>query len=260
MPTTTRLGLTYPTEWQKDWWDQWVAMLNQFDLSVYSTFENPNLFLTGGGEITLDAGADELTWSEDLLILNMMSGGVATIAADTLAGFTDGKIAYIDVNRPMNGSVVKTLQLTNAMGNDSGKVFIAMRRGSVVYCRNHANRAGFQVVDKWDTKKLTTASAGPTGGTVSGTINVGIDIGTIGRLKVTAIGNTTDSSIQFFSDAGLSDQLYLAANLDCYSSPYEDLTVWFAGPLVGGLHYQITNNGANASTYEVELLGMGRMG
>lgn len=260
MPTTGRMGFIYSGENEEHWWDIWVAMMDQFDVSIYSAIENPNLFLTGGGEITLNTSTHVLTWTEDFELLNVLTGGVATIAAGSLSGFVDGKIAYIEVSRPLSGAVTKIFQLTDSLSADASKVFIAMRRGSSVYCRNHANRVGFGLVDKWDTKKIVTDSASSGGGTVVGSPIIGIDMGSMWRLRVNANGNTVDSTIQFFSDAGMTDELYLAANKDCYAAPYDDGGSWFVGMLTDGrIHYKITNDGANASTYDIEFVGIGRM-
>jgi hypothetical protein len=265
MPYSDKLGLIYPGEYQDPFWDIWQAFIGQLDSILYSAGEDPNLYLRGGGEVTLDTGTDELTWTEDFELLNMLTGGKVTIEASTLSGFEDGKIAYITVSRPVTGAKVATLAVADTIGTPSDKtgtarVFIVLRTGSALYLRNFANRAAIGVVDKWDTKKVTTSSAAATGGTATGSIAVGIVSGAIWRLQVTALGDTTDSTIQFYSDAGLTDELYLASNKDCYTSPYDDRTPWFIGNLTGGLvYYKITNDGSNPSVYELELAGMGTL-
>lgn len=108
-----------------------------------------------------------------------------------------------------------------------------------------------------------TASAAAGGGTVDGSIDLGVGIGIMAGLQVTANGNTVNSDIKFFSDAALTNRIYLAAGKDCFTSPHEDRTSWgmfsFGNDLEDRkLYYKITNNGANPSTYDIEVVGTGR--
>jgi hypothetical protein len=82
---------------------------------------------------------------------------------------------------------------------------------------------------------------------------------------VKANGNTVDSDIQFFADAAKTDQIYLAQDLDCFTVPYHvDAEAWATFSPTNDLgsdkvYYTITNNGANASTYEIVLVGFGEV-
>lgn len=116
-------------------------------------------------------------------------------------------------------------------------------------------------VDKRGGSAITTSSASSGGGTATGTISMGIDSGVNIYLKVTANGNTTDSDIEFFRDSAKLDQVYQSLGVDAFTSPFADGTPWSlvtASNLESqSLHYTITNNGANASTYDIELLAHG---
>lgn len=117
----------------------------------------------------------------------------------------------------------------------------------------------------WDTRgnPETTSSAAAGGGTTSGSIDLGVGLGIMAGLRVTAAGNTVNSDIEFFSDAAMTHRIYLAAGKDCFTSPHEDRSSWgmfyFNEDLENReLHYKITNNGANPSTYDIEVVGTGR--
>jgi hypothetical protein len=91
---------------------------------------------------------------------------------------------------------------------------------------------------------------------------VGVSYGTVIALQIVANGNTVDSTIEFFTDAALTDRIYYAPTKDCYSSPHDDRTPWaclsFTQDLESdSLHYRIQNNGANNSTYTIKVVGIG---
>jgi len=108
-----------------------------------------------------------------------------------------------------------------------------------------------------------TASAASGGGTATGSIAMGFDYGQVISLRVKANGNTVLSDIEFFTDAAMTDRIYMASAKNCYTAPYHrDGTAWSAFSMANNLesqnlYYRITNNGANASTYDIELIAFG---
>ena len=260
MPRTSRLGWVFPSEEQKSWYRIYQALINQQDVDVYAGYENPHLILRGGGTVNLDTGTDTLSWSDDFEVLSLLTGGVIIIEAGSLVGFEAGKIAYVSVSRPVSGAVVSTLSLADNLGVDNEKLFVAMRRGGAVFFRNHANRDAMSFVDKMGASGVTTSVVASSGGIVTGSIQVGAIEGTIWLLRVGALGDTVDSSIHFYSDAGMTDELYEALNKDCYTSSHEDRVPWyFSSDAAGLVYYSITNDGANDSAYDIEFSGMGRV-
>jgi len=266
MPRTDRLGWIYPTEDQPNWWEIFAALINQQDADVWASLENGGLVLAGGGEIALDTSTNTLSWTEDLYVLSTLTGGRVTIAAGSVT-LNDGNVAYVSVTRPLSSSYTATLSVTSSpldptiMGN---AVFVALRYDGQLVMRPFQGRR--PLIDKTSVKgtEITTGSAAASGGTVSGSIDVGTNDGNIDKLRVTAIGNTVLSTIEFFTDAGLSDLLYRATNKDCYTTPHDDriawpLSSWTATLTNDLLYYKITNNGANPSTYTIEMTGEGRL-
>ena len=128
---------------------------------------------------------------------------------------------------------------------------------------NDGRLVGLQKTFDNRSRAHTTGSAAAAGGTTTGSIDLGLSAGTISALRVKANGVTVDSTIEFFADVARTDLLYLASNKDCHTSPhFEDKTAWaclsFTQVLEASkIYYQITNDGANASTYDIEMFGLG---
>jgi len=259
MPTTDLLGILFPTEDQVPFWDIYKAAMGQFDSLIYASLENQNLILTGGGTVTLNTTTNELTWTENFHLLNLTTGGKVVVEAATLAGFEDGKTAYVTVSRPIAGSVLATLSIADTLAaKDTSKVWMALRVGSAVNMRSNVNRANLVPFTYFDATKIVTAEAASGGGDVTGSIALGISNGDMWRLQLTAVANTVDSTIQLYADVGMTDLLYEAANEDCYTSSYDDrASKWIGGLTDGLLYYKITNDGANNSTYNLEISGFG---
>lgn len=110
----------------------------------------------------------------------------------------------------------------------------------------------------------TTGVATSGGGTVESSIDLsGAVIGEVVGLEVIAGGDTVDTDIEFFTDAGMLDRIYYATAKDCYTAPYRDMTSWalfsFDSEMVDRvLYYRFTNNGANNTTYDVKLFAVVR--
>lgn len=260
MPKTSRMLWEYPTESQKSWFNIFVALMNSMDGNVYASLENLNLILRGGGDVSLNTSTNVMTWTEDFEILSMMTGGVITIPAGSLSNFLAGKIAYVSVSRPVGGSAEATLSLADTLGTDDSKLFFGMRRGDVLYLRNHADRAAMSVFDKTGSEQITTGSIADSGGEETGSISIGVTKGSGWYFKATALSDTTDSTFKLYSDAGMTNEILSAENKDAYTSAYEDNSSWYLGSVTGGLiYYKVTNDGANASIYNIELSGFGQM-
>jgi hypothetical protein len=136
---TALCTLIYANLGNPDFFDIFEAFMNQLDAKLYANREDLHLILTGGGTVTLDDGADTLEWTQDFELVNVLTGGVVTIAADTLTGFEDGKIAYCSVSRPVTGAKTGTLVVADYLGSGLDKAFIALRRGTVAHMRSSIN-------------------------------------------------------------------------------------------------------------------------
>ncbi len=97
------------------------------------------------------------------------------------------------------------------------------------------------------------------GGNVSGNETDWFDLGLIHRLKITADSDTTSATFRLYADAAQSILLYEALAFDAWNSSYEDLIPFHYRDEdeTGTLHYTISNNGLNASTFTIILQGIG---
>lgn len=115
--------------------------------------------------------------------------------------------------------------------------------------------------------EVTTGTATSGGGTVDFTLVVGVSKGLVHKMRVRAVGNTVNSDIYLYADAGRTDRIWWATGQDCYTSgtpwPYADfripfpLTGWGSDLSSGTVYGTIINNGANDSYYIIEISGEG---
>lgn len=256
-PTTTKMGFIYPAFDQVPFYDTWTAFVNQLDAAVWAGREDPNLILRGGGNIVLDPSADELSWTQDIEIVSTLSGGKVVIeaAGSPLTGFEDGKMAYVTVARPIRGTSVATLSVTDTLGDDLNTVFVAFRDGDSVVMRNAGSLQRYLITSP--TELTGTVTLG--GGVATGSVAVDLDEGVVWSLMLEAAGNTVDTDIELYRDAGMTDLVWSASAVDAYTNPYQkDFIPWgeFTDRKV---YYKVTNNGANDSTYTMSFFDFGRV-
>jgi hypothetical protein len=223
--------------------------------------EDADIIVGGGGGLLLVG--DVLTWKEPIVVTSPRSGGTITIAAGGL-GVLAGEFVYVvPSTRPMP-TEAGTL-LAAAVVPDDG-IAIGARLGSVVLLRNE-RRATFALTAA-NGAAVTTGSAAAGGGTTAGSIFLGVARGCANRLRVKANGNTVLTDLNFYADAAHTEPVHTALAQDCYTGgvpPYYDyratwpLVGWAADLVAGLLYYEFTNNGANASTYRIELTGEGEV-
>jgi len=186
----------------------------------------------------------------------------ATVASATALG--SGYIATVEFAATdtfeADETLIVSIQTTNTP-DDTGITLYATLSGVTSGSGGGGGTGSLTTVDKRGASKTTTSSASASGGTATGSINLGIDSGAAIYLKVTANGNTTNSNIEFWRDSGKTDQIYQATGKDAYTSAFADGTPWSlitASDLESqSIYYTITNNGSNASTYDIELLAHG---
>lgn len=107
----------------------------------------------------------------------------------------------------------------------------------------------------------TETSSCSSGGTVSGSIDLGVTKAHVGRVLVQALSDSRSATIKFYADPGMTNLLYETPTRNCYNSPYhDDNTPWsFKYNLTDGLiYYNILNSHANSTAYVVTLKGYGR--
>ncbi len=223
--------------------------------------EDADLVIGGGGGIGL--AADTLTWTEAITVRSPRSGGIITIAAGAV-GVLAGEFLYVEPStRPIPTEAGTLLAGATVPG---GAIAVGARIGAIALLRND-HRKTFALTAA-NGKDVTTGSAGAGGGTVAGSVFVNVARGLAHRLRVKANGNTVLTDVVFYADAAHTEQVFAALAQDCFTGgapPYFDrrvawpLTGWAADLASGLLYYEFTNNGANASTYRIEITGEGEL-
>ena len=108
---------------------------------------------------------------------------------------------------------------------------------------------------------ISVASAPASGGVVTMNVTDWFNEGQVLYLKLTAIGNTLLTTFELYGrdTYQVADRMYQAAGADAYTAPYEDrIPFWYRDiDATTELHLRVINNGGNASTYTLEIVGMG---
>jgi hypothetical protein len=85
--------------------------------------------------------------------------------------------------------------------------------------------------------------------------------GTVVYLELSAASASLRSNLEFYGqdDFSAGSLMYRAENVDAYSSAYEDRVPFHYRDLDGSgeLHVRVTNNGTVASSYTLEIVGIG---
>ena len=140
MPNTSRVKIPYPRENQDPWYEVFVDFAEAVDRGIFSTWEDRNFILMGGGVFIFDAGTGLLVWDDDIEILSAVTGFLLKITAGSI-NLADGEMLYVELIRaPQNPpalTVKKATQLPNVgIGHDF--FVLAVRRGAQLYWRNGA--------------------------------------------------------------------------------------------------------------------------
>jgi len=214
--STTSLGMKIPAEWDESWYGSFVTAMGQIDSFLFASLENQMVWLSGGGDITLDS--DTLEWTEDLVLVGLSNGGTITVAAGTLSNFTSGSIAYVTISRPGGGSSTVSMQSAQALSgiNDINKIPLIVRVGSELVVRNRQNSSGIVTQKEIivETASLTTSS------TEDNTVSIGEESGLLCGIKIEALSNSTDVSVALYADAAKTDAIATYSNVDGYTSAY----------------------------------------
>jgi hypothetical protein len=282
-------GITFSDSWQKD-----SSGVGGYSTSMpyASSATEWTTFKTNFGEVSLLNAVNQcapkpggFTWIEkstpytavngEGILANTSGGGwTLTLPASPTIGDTVGisdSRGTFDTNNltiARNGSLIQGVD-EDLVCDLQDSSFVLIYSGATTgwkidtYISQASGVVLTRFIDLTGDSKHTTGTATSGGGTTSSHFHVTISNGIVCGLRVRAIGNTTLSNIEFFSDSGLTRRIYYAVNKDCYTSPYHaDYNSWcipqFNGPLVdNALYYTITNNGSNDSTYEIEMTLIG---
>lgn len=226
-----------------------------------------------GGILALEGGAASGTDAAGGAVLirpGLPTGsGARGIVRLTNNGGADSVAILEFASQGTNGSAVRvfvgTRDPSGVVSGNPGDLYVRHSGSSSTLKINagvsDSNTTWTDLVDRiFDSRSspVTTGSAASGGGTVDFSIATTLATPLVQYLDVTAIGITLVSDVRFYRDAARTSLVYEALARDAFTTPFVDATPWAgfnrAGDLENGALYgRITNNGANASTYDVRI-------
>lgn len=141
MPNTPKMNWQYPSENQDPFFDVYEGQILAQDTDAYAVREDNHLIFTGGGTLSLTLATNTFAWTEDIVIVNLLNGGIRTVSAGSIV-IASGDVVYVTVARPISGTKTLTAAKATSVGADRNKFWLALRKGDDVYVRDGQKIAG----------------------------------------------------------------------------------------------------------------------
>lgn len=141
MPKTSRLKWPYPTENQRAWFSVFESFAEAADASVFTTREDKNFVLFGGGLVSFDAASGDLTWADPLQAVAATTGYRWYMSSPVAGGtvtLQDGEMAFVELTRAPQASQSVTVQKGSRILPNDNCLVLAQRLGDAVIFRNGA--------------------------------------------------------------------------------------------------------------------------
>lgn len=135
MPNSPRMKWPYPNENVDPWFDAFEDMVAQIDASSYSSREDRQLVMAGGGVFSFDSVAETLDWDDTLEVLSPVTGFRMDLAADSV-NIADGQVLYVNLTRSPTVNVTVSALVADQVPSTDDAYVIAIRRGTTVYFRH----------------------------------------------------------------------------------------------------------------------------
>lgn len=134
MPLSQRLSLPIPEEFDQDWFQEFVDLVNQVDTSLFASRDQRNVFLNGGGTVDMDASG-LVTWQDAFQIFHGSTGFAGSIAANpTGTTLQDGEFLYADFVRGPSGLYTPALvKSSGAVPANDNAVILFARTGQYLW-------------------------------------------------------------------------------------------------------------------------------
>lgn len=134
-----RLNWPFPNEDQDPWFEKFRAFITAVDASFFTTREDKNFVLFGGGTVSFNATTGVLSWTSPLEAVAATTGFHWLIPAPATAGsvtLQDGEFFFVELTRaPQSIQSLATIAGSRINTNDNSLV-LAQRVGSAVIFRN----------------------------------------------------------------------------------------------------------------------------
>lgn len=132
---TLRMGIKYPSENQRDWWDIFVAMMNDFDASLYAGREDRNIIMMGGGTVSWDKNTSELSWTSDILFVSPHKGYVEKVLTGNIT-VGETEFFYVNLTRLPGANVTLSPYYSSKVPESDNAYAVAFRYNDTIYFRN----------------------------------------------------------------------------------------------------------------------------
>jgi len=129
------MNLPYPLDGAEDWFELWESLMAAIDGHHFAAFEDRNLFFSGGGDWTWDAGTGSISWDDTLRLNTPLTGNPQDLAAGSET-LEDGEMLVVDVSRGASSSVSLVAGVETQLTPDDAVVAICFRYGTKLYFRN----------------------------------------------------------------------------------------------------------------------------
>jgi len=138
MSESPRLRWPYPREFEDPWFDGFEAFVAAVDASVYTTREDRNLIVMGGGTMSfaVSGATGTLTWGAGIEFLSPLTGLLQTVPAGSVL-LADGDMLFAVLVRAPTANVSIALLRASQVPNTDDAVLFAVRRGTRVYFRGN---------------------------------------------------------------------------------------------------------------------------
>jgi hypothetical protein len=158
MPNSPRLNWPYPKEYEDPFYAKFVSMIEAMDASFFTTREDKNFVMFGGGVFTFNSISGLLSWTAPIQAVSATSGFRWRIPNGSGGGnvtLQDGEFFYVELTRnPQTAQDVAAVAGSRISPNDDALI-IAQRLGDSIVFRNGAAISNGQSVVLFNTQILT---------------------------------------------------------------------------------------------------------
>lgn len=158
MARTARNNWPYPNQDNDAWYDMFKAFVNAVDASFFTTREDKNFVLFGGGSVSFNATTGVLSWSSAFEAVSATSGFHWYIPDPATGGtvtLQDGEFFFVELTRNPQSAVAVVARVGSQINPNDNSLVIAQRIGSVVIFRNGAVIASGQTIILFGPRVMT---------------------------------------------------------------------------------------------------------
>jgi len=139
MPTSPRLNWPYPKQFSDPYWDSFVSFVNAVDASFFTTREDKNFVLFGGGLVSFNATSGDLTWAEPLQAVAATTGYrwyVPNSTSGDTVTLEDGEFLYVELTRAPQSTQSIAAETGSRIPVSDNAIVLAQRLDDAVIWRN----------------------------------------------------------------------------------------------------------------------------